>query len=101
MQAEGENSREGRREEGWKEMREEEREKKGGLEGGQGGFGRWQGDGISGTLAVGEGREEKSVMTPGLGLSIWGFGLSILADAGTIHPSRGRQVFMMGERGEV
>lgn len=75
-------------------MREEEREKKGGLEGGQGGFGRWQGDGISGTLAVGEGREEKSVMTPG-------FGLSILADVGTIHPSRGRQVFMTGERGEV
>lgn len=66
-------------------MRQEEREKQGGLEGGQGGSGR-----INKTLAAGESREDKSVMTPG-------FGLRILTDAGAAHPSRGRKGFMMGK----
>lgn len=43
---------------------------------------------------MGKGWEEKSVVTPG-------FGLSLLADAGTIHPSCERKVFVMGARGEV
>lgn len=59
-------------------MRQEEKEKQEGLEGGQSGFGR-----INKTLAVHERREDKSVITPG-------FGLRILTGAGAAQPSRGR-----------
>ena len=63
-------------------MRQEEREKQGGLEGGQGGWAQ--------TLAVWESGKHKSVVTPG-------FGLRILTDAGAAHPSRGSKGFMMGK----
>lgn len=46
------------------------------MQGGWGGFGRHPGGGINGPLAVGEGDRGESMMTPG-------FGLGVLANAGT------------------